>query len=155
MTTSSAPSSNSALSRLDGIAACAPDFWLLIGRVLLGSLFLGGGWSKLMNMAGAQAYLTALKAPMPELLVYLSAPTEFLIGVLLVLGLATRYASALTMLFMIVATALAHRYWEYPAPAQVGQYTNFVKNIAIFGATFYVFVSGPGRFSVDGMLAKK
>lgn len=151
--TTSTPSPNSALSRLDGIAAYAPDFWLLVGRVLLGSLFLGGGWSKLMNMAGAQAYLTALKAPMPELLVYLSVSTEFVIGVLLVLGLATRYAAALTMLFLIVATALAHRYWEYPAPAQVGQYTNFVKNIAIFGAMFYVFVAGPGRYSVDSKIA--
>ena len=151
---STSPSSNPSLSCLDGIANSASDLWLLIGRVLLGSLFLGGGWSKIMNMAGAQAYLTNLKAPMPELLVYLSVPAEFILGVLLVLGLATRYATVLGFLFMIVATALAHRYWEYPAAAQVGQYTNFVKNIAIFGALFYVFVAGPGRYSVDSKLAK-
>lgn len=154
MTTSS-PSSNNALSCLDGVAASAADLWLLIGRVLMGWLFLNAGWGKLMNMSGAQAYLTNLKAPMPEWLVYLSVPGEFILGVLLVLGLATRYASVLGMVFLIIATALAHRYWEYPAPAQGAQYTNFVKNVAIFGGMFYVFVTGPGRFSVDRMMSKR
>ena len=52
-------------------------------------------------------------------------------------------------------TALAHRYWEYPA-AQVGaQYNNFLKNIAIMGGTLLLFVTGPGPYSIDRMLAKK
>src|SRR3569833_3641960 len=111
--TISSPSPNPALSRLDGVAAAATDLWLLIGRVLLGWLFLYSGYTKIMNMAGAVAYLTNLKAPMPEVLVYFSVAAEFGLGVLLVLGLATRYAAVLGMLFMVVATALAHRYWEY------------------------------------------
>ena len=151
----STPSPNNALSCLDGVAAAATDLWLLVGRVLLGWLFLYSGYTKVMNIAGAQAYLTNLKAPMPELLVYLSVSAEFGLGILLVLGIATRYASVLGMLFMIVATALAHRYWEYPAAAVVPQFTNFIKNVAIFGAMFYVFVTGPGRFSIDGMISKR
>jgi len=150
-----ASSPNHALSRLDGVAACATDLWLLIGRVLVGWLFLYSGWTKLMNIPGAQAYLANLKAPSPDVLVYISAPAEFILGLLLVFGLATRYASVIGMIFMIIATTLAHRYWEYPAPAQVGQFTNFIKNIAIFGAMLYVFVAGPGRFSLDGMIAKR
>ncbi len=114
MTTSSS-SPNNALSCLDGVAASAANLWLLIGRVLLGWLFLYSGWTKVINIGGAQAYLTNLKAPNPELLVYLSVSAEFGLGILLVLGIATRYASVLGMLFMIVATSLAHRYWEYPA----------------------------------------
>ena len=43
MSTSS-PSPNNALSRLDGIAAAATDLWLLVGRVLLGWLFLYSGY---------------------------------------------------------------------------------------------------------------
>ena len=152
-TSSSSP--NNALSCLDGVAASATDLWLLIGRVTLGWLFLYSGYGKLTNIAGFQGYLTNLKAPMPELLSYLAAPAEFGLGALLVLGLATRYASVLGVVFMIVATALAHRYWEYPAPAAAAQFTNFIKNIAIFGAMFYVFVAGPGRFSVDGMIGKR
>ena len=151
----STPSPNNALSCLDGVAASATDLWLLVGRVLIGWLFLYSGYTKIMNMAGAVAYLTNLKAPMPDVLVYLSVSAEFVLGVLLVLGIATRYAAVLGMLFMIVATALAHRYWEYPPAAIGAQFNNFIKNVAIFGAMFYVFVTGPGRFSVDGMIGKK
>jgi len=57
------------------------------------------------------------------------------------------------LLFLIVATALAHRYWEYPAAQVMAQYNNFLKNLAIFGGVW--FVAGAGRFSVDRALSKK
>ena len=83
------------------------------------------------------------------------APVEFVIGAALILGIGTRYAALLCALFLIWATALAHRYWEYP-PAQVAaQYSNFLKNLALFGGALVLFVTGGGRFSVDRMLAKK
>jgi putative oxidoreductase len=61
----------------------------------------------------------------------------------------------LGILYVVVATALAHRYWEYP-PAQLGnQYAHFLKNIAIIGGLLSVFVNGAGRFSIDRMLSGK
>ena len=35
------------------------------------------------------------------------------------------------------------------------QYNNFLKNLAILGGALVLFVTGPGRFSIDRMLAKK
>ena len=52
--------------------------------------------------------------------------------------------------FVIVATVLAHRYWEYPVAQQQGQMFNFLKNIAIIGGLLFYFVSGPGAFSLAG-----
>jgi putative oxidoreductase len=54
-----------------------------------------------------------------------------------------------------VATALAHRYWEYTGPAVGAQYFNFLKNLSILGGMLYVFVFGPGRFSLDAMMRNK
>jgi putative oxidoreductase len=151
----SVQSSHPLLSCTDGVATSATDVLLLVGRVLLGWLFLASAWGKFTNMGGYVAYLASLKVPNPEFFSWIGAPVEFLIGLALILGFATRYAALLCLLFLIVATALAHRYWEYP-PAQVGgQYNNFLKNLAIFGGTLCLFVTGPGRFSVDGVLAKK
>ena len=79
----------------------------------------------------------------------------FVIGAALILGVGTRYAALLCALFVIVATALAHRYWEYPAAQVVAQYNNFLKNLALLGGALLVFVTGPGRFSIDRMLSKK
>lgn len=78
-----------------------------------------------------------------------------MIGAALILGFATRYATLVCLLFLIVATALAHRYWEYPPAQMGGQYNNFLKNLAIFGGTLLLFVTGPGRFSIDWALSKK
>ncbi len=36
---------------------------------------------------------------------------EVVIGVTLIFGVATRYGAAVGIIFLIVATALAHRYW--------------------------------------------
>ena len=34
------------------------------------------------------------------------------------------------------------------------QQTNFLKNLAILGGTLLLFVTGPGRFSIDRILSK-
>ena len=125
-------------------------------RILLGWLFLTTAWGKLFGgIDGFAGYLRALKVPAPEFWAWIGAIVEFVVGVTLILGLGTRYAALLCVLFLIVATALAHRYWEYP-PAQMGaQKTNFLKNLAILGGALFLFVSGGGRFSIDRMLAKR
>jgi putative oxidoreductase len=146
------------LSHTDGIAASTGDFLLLVGRVLLGWIFLAsaaGFGGKLWNPAGFAGYLKALGAPAPELLSWIGALAETVIGAALILGIGTRYAALLCALFLIVATALAHRYWEYPAAQMGNQYNHFLKNLAILGGALIIFVTGPGRFSVDRMLSKK
>ena len=146
------------LSHADGLASSTADVLLLIGRILLGWLFLAnsaGIGGKLWGIAGFAGYLKALKVPAPEFWAWPGAIIEFLIGACLILGLATRYAALLCALFLIIATALAHRYWEYPAAQIGGQYANFLKNIALFGGAVVIFVTGPGRFSIDRLLSKK
>src|SRR5262252_6066961 len=138
MSNHASESSLPVLSHADGFAASASDVLLLVGRVLL-------GWT----------YLTNLKVPNAGFFSWIGAPVEFLIGLTLILGFATRYAALVCLLFLIVATALAHRYWEYPAAQVMGQYNNFLKNLALFGGTLVLFVTGAGRFSVDRMLSKK
>ena len=87
-------------------------------------------------------------------MVWVVLVVELVVGITLILGLATRYGVLLGFIFVVIATALAHRYWEYPAAAQAAQYINFTKNIAILGGLLYVFTAGAGRFSVDAALAQ-
>ena len=155
MSNHASDSSLPVLSHADSVATSASDVLLLVGRVLLGWIFLTSAWAKFMNMGGYVAYLTNLKVPNAGFFSWIGAPVEFLIGLTLILGVATRYAALVCLLFLIVATALAHRYWEYPAAQVAAQYNNFLKNLAIFGGALLLFVSGPGRYSVDRALSKK
>ena len=148
-------SSHPALSYTDGIAASWSDFLLLVGRVLFGCLFLATGWLKFNTIAGNTAYFTSLGIPSPGTMVWVAGGTEVVLGAALILGIATRYAALASFVFVLIATAIAHRYWTYPAPAQGGQYFNFLKNLAIMGGALYVFVLGAGRYAVDAVLAKR
>jgi len=158
MSNHTSESSLPVLSYTDGIAASTADAFLLVGRVLIGWLFLvssAGIGGKLWNHAGFLGYLKNLGAPAPEVSSWIGALVEFVIGAALILGVGTRYAALLCALFLICATALAHRYWEYPTAQVMAQYNNFLKNLAIFGGALLLFVSGPGRFSVDRALSKQ
>jgi putative oxidoreductase len=151
----SSDSSHPALSYTDGIAATWTDFLLLVGRVFLGWLFLASGYGKLGNIPGTIAYFTNLGVSPPGFWAWLAGGAEVVLGAALILGIATRYAALASFIWVLVATAIAHRYWTYPAPAQTAQYNNFLKNIAIMGGALCAFVTGAGRYSLDAMLAKR
>jgi putative oxidoreductase len=147
-------SSHPWFSYLDDVADTLADASLLVARVLLGWLFLASSWVKLTNMPGFVAYLTNLKVPNPEFWSWIAAPTEFLIGLALILGLATRYAALAAVVFVVIATSLGHRYWEFPQAQQLNQFNHFLKNLAIIAGALFVFITGAGRYSVDGLLRR-
>ena len=92
---------------------------------------------------------------LPEFLGYVAPPVEFLGGVFLLAGFATRYTSLVLLLFVIIASFSSHRYWAVE-PAQVAnQSSHFWKNVAMKGGMLLLFITGAGRLSLDWMLAKK
>lgn len=148
-------SSHPALSCTDGIAASWSDVLLLVGRILLGWLFLASGIAKLGNIAGTTAYFTNLGMSPAGFFAWFAGIFEFVVGAALILGIGMRYAALAAFIWVLIATAMAHRYWTYPAAQQVAQYNNFLKNLAIMGGALYAFVLGAGRYAVDAMLAKR
>jgi uncharacterized membrane protein YphA (DoxX/SURF4 family) len=58
-------SSHVVLSRTDGFASNSTDTLILIGRILLGWIFVAAGWGKLNGMAGFAGYLTSLACRRP------------------------------------------------------------------------------------------
>ncbi|RXG97660.1 DoxX family protein [Bradyrhizobium zhanjiangense] len=141
-------------SQIDKFATSNADLLILIGRVLLAWVFVGSAYGALTNFSGSVGYFRSLNLPMPQLFTTVTVLLEILISVGLILGIGTRYCAILVLLFVVAATAIAHRYWEYPAgPQQIGQYNNFLKNISILGGALLILVTGGGRFSLDRRLA--
>ncbi len=154
MTTNIQSSSHPALSGADSLAASTSDIVLLIGRILIGWIFVRSGYGKIFDIPSYAA--TFPGRGLPTLLAYIAVPAEFFGGLALMFGFATRYAALIMAIFMLVATFSSHRYWDVTdAAARRAQDSNFYKNMAILGGIFFLFVCGAGRFSLDAWLRKR
>jgi putative oxidoreductase len=142
-------SSHPLLSYADGVAAAMTDTLLLIGRILIAAIFLMTVWFGSPNVG----YLTSINFISPDVMSPLARVVEWVIVISLILGLGTRYGALLALVFVVLATVAAHRWWAYPQAAQLVQYTFLTKNIAVAGGLLVLFVTGGGRLSVDAMLA--
>jgi len=121
----------------------------LIGRILMGVLFLVAGLMKVFNIAGTTAYMTRLGFPIPEAMAYLSTLIELAGGALLIIGWQTRKVAWFLVLYLLVATGAAHRFWEYDQAQRVNQLNHFLKNLALMGGMLFIAAFGAGRNSVD------
>jgi putative oxidoreductase len=126
------------------------DICILAARLLIGSIFVQSGWSKLLNYGDSVNSL--VYRGVPEFFAYLAPAVEFFSGVAVILGLFTVPAAAFMLLFTIAASLVVHRFWEYTDPGQYRmQSTNFWKNISMMGGMILLFVTSGGRFSLDAL----
>jgi len=131
-------------------AAAGGPIWLL-GRVLLGGLFLMSGIEKLMGSDQFAASLVKNGIPdsIAPMLAWLGAAVETAGGLCIVLGLATSWASLSMIAFTIMAAFIAHRFWEAAPDARLSQMAHFEKNIMLVGAFCLLYVAGGGPYSID------
>ena len=139
----------------DSLAARMSDTVLIVGRLAMGIIFFQSGLAKLTALGAFSGSLGNRGVPFPDFWGPVGAISEFVGGTLIILGLGTRYAAALIVIFVIIATAISHRYWEFPEPARRLQQGQFYKNLAIIGGALFLFICAAGRFSLDAILMKK
>jgi putative oxidoreductase len=144
-----------AITCADALAVRVGDTVLLVGRLAMGIIFFQSGFTKLTGLSAFIGSLGNRGVPFPDFWGPVGAISEFTGGTLIILGLGTRYAAALIVIFVIIATAISHRYWEFAEPARRLQQGQFFKNVAIIGGGLFLFVCGAGRFSFDALILKK
>jgi putative oxidoreductase len=145
-------SSHPCLSYTDGLASAWYDFVLLIGRILLGWIYVQSGFSKMSDIPGFAAKIA--NRGLPQFLGYVAAPVELFGGLALLLGFATRYSALLVLLFTVVATLSSHAYWTLPEAEKAQQSTQFWKNVSMMGGLVILFGTAGGRLSLDRMLSR-
>ena len=120
----------------------AAPYLKLIGRVVLSIIFIQSGWSKIVGYAGTVEHMNA--AGVPGALLPLVILVELGGGLLVVLGLFTRYAAIALVGFCVLAAWFFHY-----QPGDMGQMINFMKNITIAGGFLVLAGSSPGAFALD------
>ena len=122
----------------------------LLGRILLALLFIPAGFGKIAGFAGTTAYIASKGVPLPELATAIAIGVELGLGMLLLIGLQTRWAALGIALFTLVITFIFHNYWGVPAEQVMMQKMQFFKNLAIVGGLYAIVASGAGAWSLDG-----
>jgi putative oxidoreductase len=116
-----------------------------VGRVMISTLFLLAGLSKIAAPAMTIAYIQSVGLPLPSIAFGLAAFTEIAGGITLLLGYRTRIVAGALFVFTLATAAFFHNHF-----ADQNQFIHFFKNIAIAGGLLHVIAFGGGRVSLDG-----
>ncbi len=121
----------------------------LLVRLFVGYFFLETGWGKIHNLEGMAERFADWGIPAPAFNAALSGWTEFLGGLLVVVGLFTRPISIPLFINMVVATLAVKL-------KKVGGLDDFVElDEPLYALSFlWLFFSGPGWISLDHLLDK-
>lgn len=128
-----------------------PSLGLLLLRLGLGAVFIVHGAQKLFGgIPGTTGFFASLGIPAPGVTAWVVGTVEFVGGIMIVIGLLTPLAAMLVAAVMLVAIVRVH----LPQGFMVsdGGYEFAMMNLA---AALALVFAGPGRFSVDGLLAER
>jgi len=117
---------------------------LLVARFLLGSLFLWSGIGQVQGYDETAIFLT--RHGVIGSLLPLAIFIELVGAVLIIAGYRTRWVCLGLAGFCVVTALLFHANF-----ADRAQMFHFLKNAAIAGGLLALYVTGPGRLSVDSM----
>jgi putative oxidoreductase len=114
-----------------------------VARIVMGLSFIYYGVSKFFFIPGTIAFI-GTKLPMPAAIFWLSIVIEAGGGLLVVLGIKTRWIAA-WYAFYCCFTAIVFHF----VPANRGLLDHFVENIALAGGFLLLMAVGPGAFAIE------
>ena len=139
---------------LVSVASRLDSAFLLIVRLYWGVQMAQTGWGKLHSLERVTNFFTTLGIPAPGVNAVFIATLEFAGGILFALGLGSRLVALLFVGDMMVAYYAADRealQSFFSNPDKFAAATPFVFLVA----SLIVLVFGPGKYSLDAILAKR
>jgi len=121
---------------------------LLIGRLMMATLFLAFAVRYVDTFAVTAGSFAKMGLPQPYVAVGLAILVQLVCGVMLALGWRARWAAWGLMAYVVAATLIAHRFWEYDPAYAANQMAHFFKNLALAGGLLVIGSLGPGRYSI-------
>jgi putative oxidoreductase len=106
---------------------------LVLGRLLLGGLFVFGGVRHLFIIPAVTQAIAARGVPAPRLVLLVGSAFQFVAGLLLMLGLFVAPAALGLVLFTLAASVMLLNFWDLDGAAREAAINVWQSNIAIIG----------------------
>lgn len=125
-----------------GIGSIDPGWGITVVRITMGILFAVHGYQKFAEgLAGVSAFYAKMSIPLPGLMTPFVAALELVGGLLLLLGLGTRWLGllfAIEMLVVIVWVKVPRQGW-----------LNAEFELMLLAGAIMLFLAGPGKLAID------
>lgn len=124
------------------------DVALLLLRIGVGIVFVVAGWGKLNGIEGVQGFFGNLGIPLADVMAWVVAITEFVGGLMVLLGAKARIPSILLAIIMVVAI-LTTKLGDFDIAS-----AGFRVDLLMLLITSSLVILGSGKYSVDSMMSK-
>ncbi len=112
----------------------SPDWVLLVlGRVLLGGLFVYGGVHHFFIMVPLTAAVSARGVPAPRLVLIVGSVFQIIAGALFLLGVYVATSAFGLIAFTIIASIMMLNFWDMEGQMRATAKTMWQTNLAIIG----------------------
>ncbi|ABX03118.1 MAG TPA: DoxX family protein [Herpetosiphon sp.] len=128
-----------------------PGFGIAILRIVVGFIFFMHGLDKFNGgIEGTAGFLTSLGIPAPTFMAILLIATELIGGIMLMLGLFTRYVAVAEAIAMVVALVTVHLDAGFSSREGGYEYV-----LALIAASVALVLLGSGSLALDNLLSPR
>ncbi|HEY7415890.1 MAG TPA: DoxX family protein [Ktedonobacteraceae bacterium] len=121
-----------------------------LGRVLLATVFITGGWGVLRNPDARVQLVEAAGIPEARRATILNALVMVVAGFMLAADILPKLAAAMLIGSLVPTTYAGHPFWKEEHPAgRAGQRIHFNKNLAMLGGLLLVLMED-NRKAISG-----
>lgn len=116
------------------------DFLYLIGRILLGMIFVGSGINHFTSLDATAQYAAAKGVPSPKAASAVAGAMILLGGLSVIFGFYMEIGTWLLVLFLVPSAFMVHAYWKEADPgARQNEQAHFMKDLALAGAALVLY----------------
>lgn len=132
-----------------------PASALLIGRLLVGGIYIFSGILNLAGMSGSIGYAVSKGVPAPGLLVPLATLIMIAAGISFITGVQPTLGVLAVWAFLLPVTLMMHNFWALEGAERFRELLSFKNNFGLLGsALMFLAIPQPWPWSVQSGISK-